>query len=163
MKQQSYHWRTTALPAAIRRAVLYGGAYAGIGGGLLLYAAIYLPLEALESWGWLIFLVAIALMLWGLLPYRRLKQQQLSPDEIEVTGDGRLLYHSKNASCEVAAIAEISALKFQQSWRSYGIEIHSKRVDNKEAIIFLPFFSQRSCKEIFEHILGFHKIFSCQP
>lgn len=153
MNQQAEVWRAAPLAAAMRRAALYGGAYAVVGMSFLIYAAVFIPVAQLSSYGWAIFSVSTALMLWGLLPYSRLKQQQLHPNELQMHGDGILLFCCRGEVVHILDSRKISSLTFFHSWRSYGIEVEYEAPDGaSKAKVFLPFLSRRSYEELVESL-----------
>lgn len=153
MRYQTEVWRAALLPAALRRAALYGGAYAVLGMSFLTYAAVCIPIAQLSSYGWAIFSVSAALMLWGLLPYARLKQQQMHPNELQMHCDGTLLFSCRGKVVHIFDSRKICTLAFFQSWRSYGIAVeYEASSGGSRDKIFLPFLSRRSYEELVESL-----------
>lgn len=70
--------------AKIEKSLLQGSFFAGVGGAILTITGAFLPLQNLQISGLLLFSIAIALITFGLLPYRRLCKLRDHPHTIQV-------------------------------------------------------------------------------
>ena len=61
-----------------------GTALAGVGVLMLVLLGSQMPLAQLKVWGLPLLLVAVALVAFGLVPYRQLNKLRLQPDEMEL-------------------------------------------------------------------------------
>lgn len=66
----------------LRKKLLRGTLYAVLGISLLIFAGLFIRVELMNKWGWLIFVSGLAFVAGGLMPYRRLSKMQDSPHEL---------------------------------------------------------------------------------
>lgn len=147
--------RSSIHPSLIRDAVIRGSCLAGAGGLLLFLGGIFLPTLLLNMWGFPIFLGGIALVTWGLWPYRRLKNLENDPYRI-IIDDKHVLYMTWKGKMRVKvpleAITKIEYIE-QDNTHPYGIKIYFKNKLHKETqttSLILPYFSKYAFEELAE-------------
>ena len=145
---------------ALQRAMMWGAA----GGGLLFVTGVFLPLEQLQVWGPVLFLVGITCIAIGLIPYRRLAALLIKPNKLVVDeelwqfieGDRKLFSIPSN---------DVGRVEYVEDPKGYGIaillknpankiQVHSKAAQlyrfqsnhfpSKPPHLYLPYFSQRA-------------------
>lgn len=142
-------FRSTITPELKRKTLFRGTAVSLIGISALFYAYFYVSENTLEKWGWAFYLWGLLLIVWGMLPYRRLLKIEDLPFELWSTGTGELelLNFGKNNRPFWKIFAnKISSFSFKGDSTYYGIEIHAG--DKK---YFCPYFSRRTCEELKEY------------
>jgi hypothetical protein len=156
-------WRTCVKASwkqyLLIRATLLGGA----GMLILVMASILLPVNQLSYWGFPLFIFSIGLVAGGMIPYRRLVQQERNPDEIILTKDDKLVYHRQGKKVGLIPLSMVDKIVYIDSQKNEGISllIHRQLMGSERIIIyqkqqlqflngniFLPHFSERTFKEL---------------
>lgn len=75
---------STVKAPLLRRALWQGSVASVMGLFMLVWGGAFLPLEKLAVWGLGIFTIGMALIIYGMVPYRRLSKLQGSPDRLIV-------------------------------------------------------------------------------
>lgn len=130
--------RSSLKRARLRRGTLLGGC----GAILLVAAGICCPPQELHLIGLPLFLLGVALMAWGLLPYRRLTALENAPHRLIVSDESLTFLPSKGNSSLVIPVTSIERLSYFDEGYLYGIRLHYK--DSRQADLFFPYFSQTS-------------------
>lgn len=156
----------------LKHTLFHGFAFALVGTLGLLYAGIFIDLSELQRWGWLLFLLGLGLIAFGMLPYRRLSRLQLSPDELRLTDSDHVDYYSKKRPLLTLPLQSIDKMEFIHKKNQYGIavwlkppphprvvvhqgkkEIDTLRKKGKQlagADLFFPYFNQRAYQEFID-------------
>lgn len=160
----SEKYRSSIHSPLLKKALLQGSCLAGLGAFLLL-TGTFLPLGILKVWGPFIFLISLALIGWGLIPYRRLKQLETEPHEI-LLSNNQLLFCWRKKPVFAIQLEGIKKAVFISSRDGYGIgvslidsslryvQICDEKFDitrfQQQSIkrygcdLFLPYFSERT-------------------
>lgn len=157
----------SSIHTPLMRLTLWRGTIlAGVGVSFWVISAIFFTPEQLQKWGWVIFLLGLALITWGLLPYRRLRNLELNPYSLMIE-EGRWLHFSAKGELLFSLpLSDIRRYAYIEKGNDYGIglwlknplsekiAIHSKNFDfekyrkrslrHQNCEIFLPYFSKRS-------------------
>lgn len=162
-----------SISSALLRATLFRGfAVALIGICILLVAGSYLPVESLHKWGWGLFLIALGLITWGMLPYRRLSRLQVKPDELVLLDQNHMTYVQRGKKILTIPVSSIAQMRYISHPSAYGIAIWLKPSPSKPVIahqafkeveqmrkqgqrinkadVFLPYFNQRAYDELMD-------------
>lgn len=139
--------RTTVTEELKRHLLFRGTLIAFIGFVPILYAGAFVPQETLEVWGLPIFFGGGALIVFGLLPYRRLCRREENPAEIVLDEQQKLRYVVRGQVRLCLSFDAIRAARFTTRGRLYGI-----RLETEEGAYFLPYFSKRSAKRLQEYL-----------
>jgi hypothetical protein len=154
----------TSIHTPLKKKTLFRGSFlAGIGIFFLIYGGVFLDVSQLNSWGWIIYAVGIGLIAYGLIPYRKLCALENSPNEL-VIEDNTLSYFSKKKPVFSLACSDINEFNYIDSQTPYGIAILLNQpmenkiiIYNQKAantvfsgvpILFLPYFSKRTCERL---------------
>lgn len=146
--------RSSVLPGFMRRTLLKGSFIAGLGVFLLSVSGTFLPPQSLQTWGMLLFLVGIAFITLGLLPYRRLKRLEDKPNTIGIEGikwlhvtlNGKLCFSIPIDSIDrIAYIPSLDssvqqATEMAAQAKVYGICIYLERPLSQKIIVQDPRF-----------------------
>ena len=165
--------RSTITPQVLRFVLVRGSIVGGIGLLFLIYGGLFLPEEQLTYWGFPLFLLGMTCITLGLIPYRKLWQLQGNPHKLAVQEEGFTLFLKDKPTFSVP-IAMISKISYLESGNQYGIgcwidkdredkiQIHQPGFDMGRfhraarkrfgCDLFLPYFSQHTCKELEEVI-----------
>lgn len=156
----------------LQRTLIKGMTISTAGVALLFYGGIYSSKNYLEDWGWLLFILAVVCIALGALPYRRLAVLARKPHEIHLTGEV-LTFSFQGTPLFALPLSVIDKVDFAESSSLYGIGCSLKadispqfllsKNDSKVIFfqktnsqfdydLFLPFFSQASCRELQEVI-----------
>lgn len=143
-----------------------GYRFASIGILMLLFSAVFMPLNDLKIFGPFCVVFSFFLITFGLLPYRRLKKLEICPHEIRISPDEHLLFSIKKRPTFIVALKDIENLFYNDD--PYGIAIDLKEdaiidvVDPRFDIhffkmnsqkkqgcdLFIPYFSKRAFEEL---------------
>lgn len=163
-------FRSSIKPELLKKTLFRGTMLGGIGIGILIIAALVLPLHILEIWGFPILVCGLLLIAIDLIPYRRLSQLELSPYELHFNGKTLIFFKKGDALFEID-IHSIESLEYVEKNQIYGWKIRLKRpIENKIRVVapraqfetfysrylqkiedcdlFLPYFSKRSFDEL---------------
>lgn len=97
---------------AIKQALFRGVAFAGAGLFILVLAGAFMPVGELRIWGYIIFGLGIGLIAYGLVPYRKLSQLQMRPNELCLTGENSLDYYTLGIRRIKMPIRSIEQIKY---------------------------------------------------
>ncbi len=161
----------SSINSSLKRYVLLRGTFlAFLGMALIAYCGAFLAPETLHIWGLPAFLIGLALITVGLLPYRRLTQLELKPHEIILDDTSSLKFFSKGRPLFSLPFADIAKMEYIDEKYRYGIGlwlkkpfpekilIHDSHFDMKAfqtrsqkkagCDIFLPYFTKRSFEAV---------------
>lgn len=151
--------RSCIRPDLMRRTVWRGTVYAGIGAMLLVLSGAFFSPEFLSRWGFLIFLVGMAFIIWGLLPYKKLRRLEMNPSVIRIE-DGMLNYIQKGKCVTSIPINTIARCEYYMNKDVYGVGIMQKKniaskkleASSKEYgyDLFFPYFSESSVHKLIQ-------------
>jgi hypothetical protein len=169
MENETLKIRNSIQPALIRNAVMKGTLLGVIGVGLWLLG-LFLPVSVLKYWGLPLFLIGGGMITWGLLPYRRLRALENSPNELVAFENKYIQYRSKGKDILKIPIQSIHEMKYVEKGSEYGIGILLKdpipekilihdttfNIDkfqenslvNYKSDLYFPYFSKRSFQEL---------------
>lgn len=127
----------TKLKPALLRQVLFRGTLMG-GAGVLIWvlAGIFLPLTLMKLYGWGIFTIGFLLILFGLLPYRKLKRLELNPNKIEMGGESFDYYENRKLKIRIPN-EKIQEVTFIDEGLNYGVEVS---IVGSDTPLFFPYF-----------------------
>lgn len=166
----------SSLPRSLLRKALLKGMFIAFF-GILVFAlgGIFMPSSALQFWGFFLFIIAIALIRWGLHPYKQLLGLETTPHKIiidEQADFSGFCIHLIVQGKEKIAIPEgsIERLSYFNGPEEYGILAHLKTTSEQKILvhdlswkmdklpspfsndslkaIYLPYFSQRTFDEL---------------
>lgn len=155
--------RSSIRPELMRKTLWQGTFLAGIGALLIVTCGAFLPPPLMRTWGFFIFLAAIALITLGLLPYRRLKRLEENPYALFIDDQTNLRFCSKNKLLLTIPLDSIQSTTYLEKNDRYGIAIFLKnpppkkievqpnvnlsRFSDPSCDLFLPYFSERTYLE----------------
>lgn len=135
--------RSSIRPSLVRQAVMRGSYVSGAGGLLLLVCGAFLPMPLLKFWGFPIFLFGIALVTWGLWPYRRLKSIENNPYRIIVDDKEWLHFSGKGKPILSIPLENICKMEYMEIGDNlnnypYGIVIFLKEAGKHKPVRHQP-------------------------
>lgn len=160
---------TTVKQPLVKERLIKGGATATAGGTLLLLTGGFLPVEYLHNWGLVVFIVSLALIAYGWLPYKRLNQLQSKPnllildvESLSFEKNGRLSYSvplRSIARCGHVDGAEDYGIclwlhkPLPEKVHIYDRSLNFRRMQRKTrkqhgCDLYIPFFSRRSYMQL---------------
>lgn len=162
--KESFTIRSSIKPQLMKSTLLKGFFIALLGILLLFFGGIFLPEHLLQIWGPPLFLAGVGLVIFGLLPFKKLTRLELKPMVLTAENGELVLLNNKKP---VLMIPESSILniEFVEDNKGYGIGIWFRQPVEKKIIIhdpkykvkgafnadlFLPYFSRRSVNELKE-------------
>lgn len=163
----------SSIKPALKKSVLLRGTLLGISGlALWLYGGIYLPINVLTVWGWPILILGGVLIIFGLVPYRKLTRVENKPNELILTDLEELNIYVEGIPFLKVDFENIEEMAYLDDEKRYGIGLWIKNPKTKHIIIlhplldlnlylkntqkryfcdiFLPYFSKRSFQELEE-------------
>lgn len=171
----SHTFSSSISSALMRQALMRGFSLGFLGALILLIPGSFLPPALLHKWGWALFLTAIGLITWGLLPYRRLSKLQLNPDKLILVDEEHISYFQQGRKILTLPIESIASVREISVQRFYGIAVefktppiepiqvhgNSSEVEKMrkqgmkygKADLFFPYFTKHTCMEL-EKLLG---------
>jgi hypothetical protein len=160
---------TSLQPSLLRRKLLKGFGFAMIGALIIVLSGTFLDPLKLKKWGFLLFLMSVFLIAYGLVPYRRMTVLTSKPDMLKIVALNYLEFYSKDTKILSIPLKSISNVIFCEDKFAYGIGLILKLDEKENEIypfqssrpqekfrnrfntdIFFPFFSKRSFKELQE-------------
>lgn len=172
MEQSRITFRSSIHRALKKSVLLRGTIWASIGVLLWVLAGVFLPLSVLTIWGAPILLLGGALIVVGLLPYRRLSRQENKPNELILTELDELYIFFERTGMFKVELKNIETMAYLDDDTRYGIGLWIKypkkshitllnphiKIDeylkncqkDYQCDIFLPYFSKRTYQEIEE-------------
>ena len=156
--------RSSIKPEFARNMLFRGTLLAGIGIALLVFGGAFIPASYLSQWGLILFLVAGGLVAWGLIPYRRLMQLEVKPNEL-IIDQKSIEVTFKRKPTLVIPFSAIQEMRYLENSKIYGIQIWLKKDAAEKVVIqdsqfdpkssrkygcdlFLPYFSKNSFNEL---------------
>lgn len=110
---------------------------------LLLYMGIFLSAPSLEKWGFWGFVFGIGFIGWGMIPYKRISQLEITPHQL-ILGKHELFFlHSKGRE-KAFPIDQIKTFSFVQTKGFYGIRLHLINGQN----FLLPYFTMQTFRSL---------------
>lgn len=129
----------TAVNSQLKKdALLRGSLLAGLGMLILIGGSIILTQEQLEQYGFFIFVGGIALVTFGMIPYRKLVRLENSPDEIHVNDDHAWVYYRKGKKIAEIPREAIESSDFVAHDPDYGICVQLKKNPPSKVKVFMP-------------------------
>jgi hypothetical protein len=101
-------------------------------------------LFGLHSSGLYLFCFSMAMIAWGLIPYRKLQRLEKMPSKIMID-DTSILYVKNNVTEWAVPLKNIQQVYFKKRYFDYGANLVFSASPQP---IFLPYFSKRTCDEI---------------
>lgn len=127
--------KTAIKDSLIRYYLFRGTVLAGLGGIILLFSGVFLPLLSLSEMGIPIFILGIGLITCGLLPYRRLWRLELNPCELVADDNYLSLFHrGKRLLC--IPQKEIAKIQYFEEKHAYGLRVNLKTKLQKKTIFY---------------------------
>ncbi len=126
MIKESFIVRSSISSQLLKTILFKGFAIAFLGILVLLFAGTIMPPLILQTWGWMLFLISLGLIVIGLLPYRRLSRLQLKPNEIVFKDLNYLIFYSKGRKILTLSMQSIAHISYVHHPKRYGIAIWLK-------------------------------------
>jgi hypothetical protein len=144
MNEDFLKLRTSIKPELMRKALFRGSLLGGTGVFLLVISGIFMPVPILSQWGIPIFLLAMLLIAFGMIPYRKLTRLEKSPNEIIISSDDLLTYCRKGKIIFQISLSSISSCSYIDDESVYGIKL----ILQEGQEIFLPYFTELAKSQI---------------
>lgn len=163
----------SSVKTAFLNTVLFKGAIFSFLGSFLLISSLFMPLNFLSTYGFILLIIASYLIGKGLYPYQKLKMLQIQPHEIYLD-DKNLIFSWKKKPAFMISLELIEKVTFQENSYASGICLNLKKHFIKEAKIidqrfdltlfvqncqteygcdlFFPYFSKKSFLEVVDSI-----------
>ena len=164
---------STTITSKLLQHTLFRGFFIALLGILMLViGGIYFSPAFLKIWGGILFLISMLFISIGLLPYRRLTQLQLNPNQLLLTDSLNLTFYAKKKKIFTLPFKCIQRLAYIEQGKNYGIAIwlssfedssikihYSSRliqelkklgIKHGNADLFLPYFTKRSYQELLD-------------
>jgi hypothetical protein len=149
--------RTTVSNELLHQALFKGTFFAAIGCFILIFASVALPVKVLAPWGWAFIVLAVGLIAYGLIPYKKLSRLQLHPHKLILTED-TLTYQKKEP---ILTLPLISVERFEFTGDGIGVILKSppkepvrlftKKIPQKKGMdLFFPHFGKTAFKHLTE-------------
>jgi hypothetical protein len=171
MNQEVLVIRSSISSQLLKTTLFRGFAIACIGLLVLLVAGSLFPVDFLHTWGWILFLLGLGCITYGMLPYRSLSRLQMKPDELILLDSNHIAFSRRGRKLLTLPIQSIAHISYISHPQLYGIamrlktapidpiRIHqsSKEIerirrqgDMHHADLFFPYFNQRGYNELLE-------------
>lgn len=127
----------SSIKAPLKRQVLFRGTVlAFIGVLFLLWASIYLLPPELDTWGLVILLISSGLIIYGLLPYRKLTYLENHPNEIIMDSDASVHIIFKRKLMFSVPHFNWENFEYIEKKDMYGIGMHLELGDLEKIVIY---------------------------
>lgn len=150
MRDQSVTYYSS-ISTPLKKKTLYRGTFvAAIGLLPMIWAAIFLPPNLLGRWGIWLFLFWVAMVVWGLHPYKRLTKTESHPHILTVSKkDFTISFHGSTPFS--IPKKQIEAVSYLKGKNEYGVLIELKKpLPSGREKLYLPYFSENTFKSLFE-------------
>lgn len=146
-------------------ALLKGILLAGLGMLILIGGSVLLTQEQLSQYGFFIFAIGIAIVSYGMIPYRKIVRLENLPDEIHVNEDHTWVYYRGGKKVAEIPKETIESASFITHDPNYGICVSLKKnpvakvkvcaeaklqVNKFGCDLFLPYFTERAVNQLNE-------------
>ncbi len=157
---------TTIKPTLLRATLFRGTLFASIGVLLLIVVTTFLPVENMMTWGVISLLIGGGLMVYGLIPYRRLNRMENEPSELVLVDDEYLQLIIFGKQQYTIPLSMVEKTEYIEKGNEYGIGIwfaqdsenkvivHNQRLNMANSLkrsrqkygcdLFIPYFGRRS-------------------
>lgn len=142
--------RSVVTPMQLRAHLLSGTFKAATGAFILLIFGAFLKEPYLHLFGLPLLVIGVALICWGLIPYKQLKKLQEAPYKLTINPHD-LVIDLKKRKPIVIPHSSIASLSYKQG-NNPGIVIKLHPVGEEPSLhkreLFLPYFTTRSFEEL---------------
>jgi hypothetical protein len=157
---------STIKPTLLRATLFRGTIFASLGVLLLIIVTTYFSVEVMMSWGVLFLFVGGGLMVYGLIPYRRLNKMEDDPSELILIDDEYLQLMTFGKQQYTIPLKMIQKTEYIDKGNDYGIAIwfvqdtdhkvivHNQRMNMAHHLkickkqygcdLFIPYFGRRA-------------------
>ncbi|MEM1282501.1 MAG: hypothetical protein AAGG81_03000 [Chlamydiota bacterium] len=157
---------STIKPTLLRATLFRGTLLASLGVFLLIFVTTYVPTEGMISWGLFFLLAGGGLMVYGLIPYRRLQRMENDPSELVILEGEHLQLISFGVQQYTIPLNKVEKIEYLEKGQEYGIGIwfnsevddrvivHNQRLNVARLMkksqqkfgcdLFIPYFGRRS-------------------
>lgn len=157
---------STIKPTLLRAALIRGTFFASLGVLALIVATTYMSVEYMMTWGILLLLIGGGLMVYGLIPYRKLNRMENEPSELMLIDDEYLQLITFGKQQYTIPLSMIKKSSYIEKGNEYGIGlwftqdpknkaiVHNRRLDidsmikksqqKYECDLFIPYFGRRA-------------------
>jgi len=170
MKTDALTLHSSIKPSLMKR-TLFRGTFIGVLGLIpLFYACLFLDTPTLSYWGLPIFFGALALIAFGMMPFRRLTFLEQNPNKLTMVDDRGFIYFHKGKKTLTIPYSTIDKMSYYDKDSIYGIAVclkkdphekitvHNRSFDFEryqnyskkyyQCDLLLPYFSKRVFREI---------------
>lgn len=134
----------------LRKYLWRGTLFAVIGAAIFFVTGLFLPSSFMAKWGWLVVIVALGLVTYGVYPYKSLMRKDLDPDILFVANDGMLRYIANGRMVFTRPLTEVEGVSYYENGSGYGMELKFRGEDWKEEK--LPYFTEKACGQMGEFL-----------
>ncbi|ADI39069.1 hypothetical protein [Waddlia chondrophila] len=132
----------SSITSSLYKKILFRGSFFSLLGFIpLLYGSLKMDVDTLSIWGIPLFFLGTALIMFGMLPYKRVTELQKHPNEIHLVGDKSIRYDHLGKKTLTVPLSAIQSMQYLEDADLYGIKLHFKKVLKEKVIVHDPRFS----------------------
>lgn len=121
---------------------LFRGSFLSFLGFLpLLYGSLWMDAATLSVWGIPFFIVGMGLIMWGMLPLKRIKELERHPNELHWIDNQAICYDHKGKKTVTIPISTIENLTYFEDEAIYGIKLTFKKDMDQKVTVHDPRFA----------------------
>lgn len=166
MKTDSLTIRSSISPKLYKKTLFRGSFLSFLGFLPLLYGSLWMDAATLSIWGIPLFFLGMGLIMWGMLPLKRIKELQKHPNELHWIDNHTISYDHKGKKTMTIPLSSVDTLTHFEDEAIYGIKLKFKNeLEHKVTVhdprfayeryerasqkrygcdLFFPYFSKRS-------------------
>ncbi len=132
----------SSIKSSLYKKILFRGSFLSLLGFLpLIYGSLWMDAQALSVWGIPLFFSGIALIMFGMLPYKRVAELQKHPNQIHLIDEHSLCYDHLGKKTMTVPFSAINNIGYYESSGIYGIKLHLKNSPEEKVMVHDPRFS----------------------
>lgn len=168
----------SAITSELHKKILFKGSFLSFLGFIpLLYGSLRMDAATLSTWGIPLFFLGISLIMFGMVPYKRVTELQKHPNELHLLDDRTIRYDHMGKKTMTIPLSALERVEYLERDGIYGIKLYLKKSPEKKLIVhdprfsinrfenasrkkygcdlFLPYFSKRGFSTAFSNVSGF--------
>ena len=134
----------SSISSNLHKKILFRGSFLSFLGFFpLLYGSLIMDAATLSTWGIPLFFLGISLIMFGMIPYKRVTELQKHPNEIHLIDDITIRYDHLGKKTMTIPLSAIESVEYLEKERIYGIKLHLKKCPKDKVIVHDPRFSMQ--------------------
>lgn len=141
MKADILTIRSSIKPELYKKTLFKGSFLSFLGFLPLLYGSLWMDVSSLSVWGIFLFAIGIGLIMFGMIPFKRITTLQKHPNELHWINDQSISYNHLGKKMLTIPINSIQSLSYFEDSAIYGIKLNFKKQMDEKLTVHDPRFA----------------------